>query len=253
VLGIGPLHLVGCGPMTPFDAAARPAIMGHRGSPWRASENTPHSFALAAAEGATWVELDARLSGDGQVVVHHDAQRADGTALIDRSAAELRAEGVHLLADVLDGLPDGLGVDVECKNLPGDPDFDEEERLAAAVVELLRPRVDSRPLLTSSFNPMTVEALAAGLPDVIAGLLYVGVLAVPDAVEIAAEVGARAVCPHVDVPIDADDVAAAHAAGCAVLVWTVDLAERARELADAGVDALCTNDPAGLIAALGRG
>jgi glycerophosphoryl diester phosphodiesterase len=227
--------------------------MGHRGSPLRAPENTPESFALAAAEGATWVELDARLSADGQVVVHHDAHTPDGVAVVDRSVEDLKVAGVHLLSDVLDLLPPGLGVDVECKNLPGEPDYDEhDERLARAVTDVLHPRAGSRPLMTSSFNPLTVEALAVSLPELVAGLLYVGTIAMEDVLEIARDLGARAVCPHVDLPLGADDVAAAHAAGCAVLVWTVDLPERARELAAAGVDALCTNDPAGLAVALER-
>jgi glycerophosphoryl diester phosphodiesterase len=225
--------------------------MGHRGAPLRAPENTPESFTLAAAEGATWVELDARLSADGVVVVHHDAHTADGVAVVDRSAEDLRAAGVHVLADVLDLLPPGLGVDVECKNLPGEPDYDEdEERLPRAVAGVLLPRAGSRPLMTSSLNPLTVEALSTALPDVVAGLLYFGAIAMEDVLEIAREMGARAVCPHVDLPLGADDVAAAHAAGCAVLVWTVNLPDRARELAAAGVDALCTDDPAGLAAAL---
>lgn len=236
--------------MEPFRSGPPPAVVGHRGAPRRARENTPESFAAAARDGATWVELDARLSADDVVVVHHDPVLADGRALRALSAAELEEAGVHRLAAVLDGLPAGLGVDVECKNLPGEPDYDEGEPLAAAVAAVLRPAAGSRPMLTSSFNPMTVEALASALPDIVAGLLHLDTLTVASAVDLAAEMGARAVCPHVDSRIGADDVEGAHAAGMAVLVWTVDDAATARGLAAAGVDAICTNDPAAIVAAL---
>jgi glycerophosphoryl diester phosphodiesterase len=236
--------------MDPFSAAARPVVMGHRGSPLRHPENTPASFAAAAAEGATWVELDARLAADGVVVVHHDPVLADGRPICGLPSSGLAAVGVADLASVLDGLPAGLGVDVECKNLPGDPDFDEDERLAAAVADLLAARAGQRPTMTSSFNPMTVQALAAAVPDVPAGLLHVPTLALDAAAELAAEVGARLLCPHVDADLDEASVGAAHEAGFGVLVWTVDDPARARALAGAGVDALCTNDPAGLVAAL---
>jgi glycerophosphoryl diester phosphodiesterase len=237
--------------MVPFEQLLLPAVVGHRGAPRRAQENTPAAFAAAAQEGATWVELDARLSADDVVVVHHDPRTSDGRAVRERPAGELAALGVHTLVDVLDGLPYGLGVDVECKNLPGEPDFhDDDEHLARAVTEVLRPRTGSRPLMTSSFNPLTVEALAAGLPDVVAGLLHLETFPLLSALEVAQEIGARVLCPHVASRIERSPVAAAHAAGCAVMVWTVDDAARAVELAAVGVDALCTNDPAGIVDAL---
>ncbi len=237
--------------MEPFDERPLPAVVGHRGAPRRARGDTPAAFAAAAQEGATWVELDARLSADDVVVVHHDAVTADGRAIRERSAEQLAALDVHTLVEILDGLPLGLGVDVECKNLPGDPDFhDDEQHLAGAVVDVLRPRVRSRPLMTSSFNPLTVEALAAGLPEVVAGLLHMETLPLSSALEIAEEIGARALCPHVASHMTCVDVAAVHATGRAVMVWTVDEPARARELAAAGVDALCTNDPAGIVRAL---
>lgn len=217
-----------------------------------ARENTVASFRAAAAAGATWVELDARRTADDAVVVHHDPVTPDGGPLVARTAAALAALGVEALTDVLDGLPPGLGVDVELKNLPGQPDHDEDERLAAAVAGVLRPHVGTRPLLVSSFNPMTVSALVAHLPDVPAGLLHSDTLPVVSALEIALEVGAVVVGPHVDAVVGPAEVAAVHAAGCAVLVWTVDDPARARALVAAGVDALCTNDPAGLLRTLDR-
>jgi glycerophosphoryl diester phosphodiesterase len=233
-------------------SAPRPVIVGHRGAPRRAPENTPAAFAAAADEGARWVELDARRSADGVVVVHHDAHTPDGVPIVERAAATLTDVGVHRLDRVLDGLPVGLGVDVECKNLPGDPDYEPDEELVALVATVLEPRLGSRPFCTSSFNPATVAAAAAALPAVPAGLLTLPLLDAAAAADIAHEVGARLLCPHVDcADLDAATVAGLHDGGLEVLVWTVNDPARARALAAAGVDALCTDDPAGLLAALG--
>lgn len=235
--------------MEPFGELARPVVMGHRGAPGEAPENTPAAFAAAAAAGAAWVELDARRSGDGVTVVHHDAWTADGRAVGEVVAAELQAMGVWTLAEVLDRLPVGLGIDVELKNLPGEPDYDLDDGLAALVTALLPD--GARPVMTSSFNPATVQASRAHRPDVPAGLLTTAGLRGPAGVAITQEVGAQIYCPHVDTPeLDAATVESAHAAGLAVLVWTVDDLACALRLAAAGVDALCTNDPRGLVRAL---
>jgi glycerophosphoryl diester phosphodiesterase len=49
-------------------------VVGHRGSPTKALENTWESFDQAEADGADGFELDVRLTLDGEAVVHHDAE-----------------------------------------------------------------------------------------------------------------------------------------------------------------------------------
>jgi glycerophosphoryl diester phosphodiesterase len=227
-----------------------PVVMGHRGAPLVAPENTPASFVAAAEAGATWVELDARRSADG-IVVAHDPRLPDGTALLDLSSQELRARGVWPLQQVLADLPEGLGVDVELKNLPGDDDYDEENRLAVQAAPLLRDAAAERPVLASSFNPSALEAVASAGGGVPLGLLHGSSLRAPAGLTLARELGARVLCSHVDSPgLDAVLIDAAHQHGISVLVWTVDDPSRAAALAAIGVDAICTNDPAGLVAAL---
>ena len=48
------------------------------------------------------------------------------------------------------------------------------------------------------------------------------------------------------------DIARWHRRGCFVGAWTVDQPEQALSLAKAGIDALITNDPRGIVAALGE-
>lgn len=47
-------------------------IVGHRGSPREARENTLESIRAALASGADAYEIDLRLSADGRIVVYHD-------------------------------------------------------------------------------------------------------------------------------------------------------------------------------------
>ncbi len=53
-------------------------VYAHRGSTLLAPENTAEAFELALGHGADVLEIDVRLSRDGQVVVTHDA-RVDRT------------------------------------------------------------------------------------------------------------------------------------------------------------------------------
>ncbi len=49
-------------------------VVGHRGSPTKALENTFESFDRAEADGADAFELDVRLTLDGEAVVQHDPE-----------------------------------------------------------------------------------------------------------------------------------------------------------------------------------
>lgn len=239
--------------MRAFSDLQRPAVVGHRGYPAAALENTPASLTAAVAAGAGWVEVDVRRTRDDAVVLHHDPFIAEGTAIVEATVAQLQRHGIVTLAEALASLPADVGIDLEVKNLPGEPDYDE----AAAVVGLLAaelvPEVGSRPLMTSSFNPLTVAALTEALPDVPAGFLHSAGVRVDAALPVAVEFGAAVLCPHADAPgLGPEAITAAHDAGLEVMVWTVDDARRALQLAGAGVDALCTNEPARLVAALKR-
>src|SRR5476649_2437137 len=57
-----------------FFDGSQTRVVGHRGSPTKALENTFESFDRAEADGADAFELDVRLTLDGEAVVHHDAE-----------------------------------------------------------------------------------------------------------------------------------------------------------------------------------
>jgi glycerophosphoryl diester phosphodiesterase len=236
--------------------AARPLVLGHRGAPQRARENTVEAFAAARAEGADGVELDVHRSADGALVVHHDAQ-ADGVGVLaEQSLASIRAAlpWVPTLAEVLDECA-GMLVNVEIKNSPGDADFDAHESVAGMVVELLRARAGRDSVLVSSFHLPTIDRVKHLDPSIRTGYLTVLEPAPIAAADVAEAQGHDAIHPFVGVLHDAvaaDVVLHAHALGLEVNVWTVNPDDEVARLAAAGVDAVITDTPAAARAALGR-
>src|SRR5581483_725792 len=95
------------------------AVFAHRGCTEGFVENTLEAFAEARRLGADGVELDVRLTADGALAVHHDAEIAGRGPLHELGVADLPAH-VPLLADAL-GVCEGMVVNVEIKNAPHDP------------------------------------------------------------------------------------------------------------------------------------
>ncbi len=221
------------------DRRARPLIFAHRGASAAAPENTIEAFTLARELGADGVELDARRTADGHVVVHHDAHLPDGRLIVELPAAALPPSVAHL-GEALDACT-GMVVNVEIKNWPADADFDPTEAVAEAVVGLVARAGWVDDVLVSSFHGPTVERVAA-LDTRLATALLVARADLAAAVEVAAAAGHTAVHPW-DPLVTAEEVAAAHDRGLAVNVWTVDDPERIRELAGWGVDGVVTNVP----------
>jgi glycerophosphoryl diester phosphodiesterase len=232
-----------------------PLVLGHRGAPRRARENTLEAFALAREEGADGVELDVHRSADGALVVHHDADVEGLGLLAEHPLAAIRAAcpWMPTLSEVLDEC-EGLLVNIEVKNSPGDADFDPAERAAESVVELLGSRGGVDRVLVSSFHLPSIERVHARDPAIPTG--YLAVLDPPPDDLIAAAVGGghRAVHPFFGVLAEGRAVTVvehAHTLGIAVNTWTVNDPDEIARLAAAGIDAIITDVPAGARAALG--
>jgi glycerophosphoryl diester phosphodiesterase len=216
-----------------------PTIFAHRGASAAYAENTIEAFVGAREAGADGVELDARRTADGQLIVHHDAQLHDGRVIVGLAAAEL-PDHVPSLAEALDASA-GMVVNIEIKNWPDDPDFDETEMVAAGVVDLVREKGWRDDVLISSFHLPTVDRvleLDAGLATAFLHIRIDG----PTALAKAVEHGHGALHPW-DPFVSADLVARAHDQGVKVNTWTVDDPDRMVELAGFGVDGIVTNVP----------
>ena len=111
----------------------QPIIFAHRGASAYAPENTLAAFEQALIQGADGIELDAKLSADGHVVVIHDAtlDRTTGVhgRVKDLSLADLQAlnagsffsnnfstETIPALEEVFESFGKKLFINVELTN-----------------------------------------------------------------------------------------------------------------------------------------
>jgi glycerophosphoryl diester phosphodiesterase len=223
-------------------------VIGHRGAPRLARENTVDSFAAAIAAGAGGIELDVRRSADGALIVHHDPVLDDGRAIVDCRAEHLPAH-VPLLDLALDACR-GAIVDVEIKNLPGEPGFDPTDRIADDVVHALRARPESPATwLVSSFRRETIDRCRSVDRGIATGWLTISATTDDDLVW-AVAAGHSAIHPCVPA-VDRELIERCHATGLHVNTWTCNDVARARELASWDIDGICTDVPDVLVEALG--
>jgi len=223
-----------------------PLVFGHRGARARAPENTLAAFELARAEGADGVELDVRLDGSGEVVVLHD--RSIGERDVETlSSSELARSDVPCLAEVLAWAKShGQLVNVELKADVGNP-----RRLVARVAALVARLPDPESLvLLSSFHAGMVLDLARRLDRVPVAWLVRQRSWLTGSAAFCRSLGAVGIHPARDLASPAM-VHSWQARGLLVNVWTVDQPEEAQRLDRMGVDGLVTDDPSGIVGALG--
>lgn len=250
----------------PFPPDAFPTIVAHRGASSTHPENTVPSFQAAVALGAGVVELDARLTADGIVVVVHDpdvSRTTDGAGLVHELTSEqvgaLQAGTFEIPATVptlrraLEVLSGRAAVAIEIKNVPGEPAFESDrESIVRAALDDLEAVAFEGPVLVVSFNPHSIAAAKALAPSVATGFLTTELVDPREALAHAAEWGHDVLLPGSRSLIPAGEgfVAEAHAAGVRVGTWTVDDAATVRMLLGWGVDAIASNDPAMALAEL---
>jgi glycerophosphoryl diester phosphodiesterase len=213
-------------------------VIAHRGASRQARENTLAAFRLARTLGAGWVELDVRRTQDGAMAIHHDPYLPDGRVICDTAAADLPAS-VTSLGAALDAC-EGMGVNIEIKNEEGEPDFDGEETMAAAVVAHLAERNGRDRVLISSFHLPTIDRvreLNAGIRTA----WLVDSVAATTLDELIGH-GHRVLHPWVK-KVTRQLIADCHARGVEVNTWTCDDPTRMAELISWGIDGICTNAP----------
>lgn len=215
-------------------------VIAHRGASKAAQENTVPAFRLAQTMGAQWVELDARRAADGVVVVHHDAHLSDGRMLAEVSSEELPAY-IPNLAEALEAC-EPMSVNIELKNLPSDPDYDEEHLVVYAVAGLVQAYLGPERALITSFNIDAVDRFRLVDPSIPCGWLLYEMTDPASVIARALAHEMKTIHPW-DVLVDINLVNRAHDAGLAVNVWTVDDPERMAQLIEMRVDGICTNVP----------
>jgi glycerophosphoryl diester phosphodiesterase len=224
-------------------------VIGHRGAPRVAPENTVAAFRAAVDLGADGVELDVRRTADGRLAVVHDAHLPDGRAVVEVRGDDL-PPGTAEIGAALDACAGMALVNVEIKNWPDDVDFDPTlGHVDAVVAELLaRPAAEQARLVVSCFHLPSVDRVRELAPDLVTGWLVIGG---DDPVSQVVAHGHQAVHPyHTFVTVEL--VEQAHREEVAVNTWTCDDPERIRWLDGIGVDGIVTNAPDVALSALGR-
>jgi Glycerophosphoryl diester phosphodiesterase len=239
-------------------------IVAHRGASATEAENTLAAFEAAIRAGADGVEFDIRMTSDGHAVVMHDADvsRTTGGSGLVRSMtlAEVKrlrirtADGgttdVPTLDETLRYLSGRTFVDIEIKNIPGQPDFDAdgEPAVEAALASLERTGFTGAALLTS-FNPFSLARSRVLAPEVSTGLLTDPEVDALAALGYAHAQGHPWLLPYKANALSAGEafVREAHGYDMRVGTWLTDDPSEAAALFAIGVDAVATNNPAALI------
>jgi glycerophosphoryl diester phosphodiesterase len=254
----------------------RPRLYAHRGAAGTLPENTMAAFRAAVEAGSRYLELDVWASRDGQVVVHHDDTLLrtcnDPRRLGDLDLAEIKqldagatfssdgglstpfrnqGIGIPTLAELLREFPD-IFFNIEIKQ--AQPPIEErvlatvrqtgaEERVLLAaehdeIMQRLRPLAGAIPT-SLSFGELTAffTWLLAGCP--------------PDyqppgaALQIPEYYGDMRL-------VTEQSLAAAHAVGLEMHVWTVNEPEAMRRLLAMGVDGVMSDFPELLLEVAGE-
>lgn len=226
-------------------------IIAHRGSSHDCHENTMAAFERALEDGADGIELDIRLSADGQWIVHHDAaiDIAGSGARISELRLEQIAkltvgpqqEPVPLLDDVLAwcrqhtmplvlDIKDGGGID--------------------KLVEVVAPFQDALPLVFSSFRKSVIRQLRATRPQWKSALIVgnprwrlMRRFLTGPVLRFGREQNLHALHLH-ERWVTPSLIQTLRQSQINLAVWTVDNPVRVQMLSLLGVDAVITNRPA---------
>ena len=251
--------------MRPGFTGPKPRLFGHRGAAGLAPENTLVSFRRARDEGADIFEIDVRATADGEIVVIHDStldRTTDGAGPVaSLSAVEIarldagfrftpdggrtfpyrgQEVGVPRLVDLMREFPD-VPLNIEIKE--GTPGIVAE---VAALVRRARA-----PVVLAAEHDAIMQQIRRVAPDIPTSLAAGEVAAFIAALE----GGEHPVLPEgavaLQIPpqfggitlVSAASVAAAHALGAEVHVWTINDPEEVRALVALGCDGIITDFP----------
>jgi len=233
----------------------RPLILAHRGASAHAPENTLSAFELALTQEAHGVELDAKLSADGEVVVIHDAtvdRTTDGKGRVSQlTLAALReldagsffsekfsGEKIPTLEAVFEAIGDRALINVELTNYATPRDG-----LVDKVCDLVKRFGLEERILFSSFLPANLKRTRSLLPDTPRGLLALGGWMGWWARSFGFSFGDyQALHPHLDNSTP-QQIARVHRLKRRMYVYTVNAEEDIRRLINWNVDGIITDDP----------
>jgi glycerophosphoryl diester phosphodiesterase len=204
------------------------------------------AFELAVDHRADMIEIDLHRASDGAIVIRHDEDLTSLGCEREISATELAeiqkldaggGQRVPVLEEVLDRFGREIAFNLELKR--GSKDC--YPGLEAAALQAVESRDLLGSTLFSSFDDGILERLRA-----LSSAARLAVLISPSrpdhALDRARAVGAESINPQLYLAAPAL-IEAAHDAGLAILVYTVNELDDMHRLLNAGVDGLFTNYP----------
>jgi len=245
-------------------------VVGHRGASAHRPENTLPSFELAVEQGADAIEVEVHLTADRQLAVIHDATLERSTDLngtvaemtmdairaadagyrfgADEGTAPYRGQGLRVpaLPEVLEWLPDGVGIVIELKS---------RDAADATVAALHDSKVGKAGLATViSFDEQAVDRVRELDETLPTGLLLVPFDKVERVLTWAVEHRHQAVYPwEGDLGLDPMPlIAQATAFGIRLGSYVVNEPQRMQQLSATGLWGFVTDVPDVARAALGR-
>lgn len=218
-----------------------PLLLGHRGAPHQAKENTLESFRKALEAGLEGLELDLHPTRDGVLAIYHDFDlEGRPIAEMDWSALQQQAPWMPRLEQVFE-LAEQFPLarlNLELKSQPGASDGRE-----VLLVQALQAWPGHQQVWISSFDPLALirlHRLKVGVP---LALLYSEI----EMEELVPCVPVQGVHPHFAL-LSRAKVAQFKARGLFVVTWTVNQATVVRELLEWGVDGVIGDLPDQLLA-----
>lgn len=238
-----------------LESLPQPVIFAHRGASAHAPENTLAAFQLALTQQADAIELDVKLSADGQVVVIHDAtvdRTTNGTGRVkDLSLAELRAldagsffsekfqgEKIPTLDEVFETVGKRTFINVELTNYNT-----RRDQLVETVCMTVKKHQLQKRILFSSFLISNLSKARSYLPDVPRGLLALNGVLGSWARSFGFAFGKyQALHPYLK-DMTQQEALRVHRLRRRVHVWTVNDEQDMRRLFSWGADGIFTDDP----------
>ena len=238
-----------------IELCSRPLIIAHRGACAYAPENTLAAFCEAMAQGADGIELDAKLSADGHVVVIHDAtvdRTTGGHGAVRQLSLEalksleagsffderFRGEAIPTLDEVFSEVGQTILINVELTNYASPSDA-----LPDKVADLVIQHGLEENVFFSSFHPLNLMRIARRLPD--APLAMLALKGLPGS--LARGWVGRWAAPRIMHPFYSDVSAAylerEHKRKRQVNTWTVNDPLEMKRLFKMGIDGIITDDP----------
>lgn len=215
----------------------RVVVLGHRGAPKVVQENTLESFRRALELGADGFEFDVRRSGDGRLAVVHNPRvgaRFVSRCSYERLRSTRRGANMPLLEEVLREFGSSW-LDIELK-VPG---------IEAEVLELSATHCRAGSYVITSFSREVLARLRTLDPAAPLGWL----LRRPVRPHLWQNIGLNYLVPHFTV-LRPGFAEAARRAGLRLITWTVNSPRVLRRILDLGVDAVVSDFPDLVLAAV---